>query len=114
MLPTLAAVAMLLGAMTFLSGFWLSLSCMAILGLFIAILISICWWTEFDADRVAIELAIRSEEGVRRDNRLSVHAQELCDALSKIYGSRNLEQSSWMHPSCSRRIAAIRTRAVTG
>ena len=108
MLPTLAAVALLLGAMTFFSGICLSMICVAILGFFIASLISICWWTEFDADRVAIELAIRSEDGLRRDNRVSVHVQELCDALNKIYGSKNRRQSSWMHPSCSRRIAAIR------
>ena len=112
MLPTLAAVALLLGAMTFFSGIWLSMICVAILGFFIASLISTCWWTEFDADRVAIELAIRSENGLRRDNRVSVYAQELCDALSKIYGSKNMQQSTWMHPSCSRRIAAIRARVV--
>ena len=110
MLPTIAAVAMLLGAMSILSGLWLSLSCVAILGLFIASLISICWWTEFDADRLAVELANRTEDGARCDNRSRVHAQELCSALCKIYGEINMAKSSWMHPSCRHRIAAIQAR----
>ena len=110
MVPTLVAIALLLGAMTSLSGVWLSLSCGAILGLFLASLISICWWTEFDADRLAIELAIRSGDGARCDNRSRAHAEELCSALRKIYGERNRAKSSWMHPSCMQRIAAIRAR----
>ncbi len=110
MLPTIVAVAMLLGAMTSLSGLWLSLSCVAILGLFLTGLISVCWWTEFDADRLAIELAIRSGDGASCDNRSRVHALELCSALRKIYGERNRAKCSWMHPSCMQRIAVIRTR----
>ena len=108
MLPTFVAVAMLLGAMTFLSGAWLTLSCVAILGLFVASLIAICWWSEFDADRVAVDLAVRSGNGAGREMQLSVHVWELCEALRKIYGSKNRERSSWMHPSCVQRIAAIR------
>ena len=123
MLPTFAAVGMLLGAMTFLSGVWLSLSCVAIIGLFVASLIAICWWSEFDADRVAVDLAVRSGSGepgsgepgngepgngASREMLMSMHVWELCEALSKIYGSRNMERSSWMHPSCVQRIAAIR------
>ena len=111
MVPTLGAVTLLLVAMNFLAGVWLSLSCVAILGLFVACLIATCWWTEFDADRVAIEFAVRSESGTGRETQLPVHASELCEALSKIYGSRNMERTSWMHPSCSQRIAAIRLLA---
>ncbi len=108
MVPTLLAVTLLLVAMNLLAGLWLSLSCVAILGLFVACLIATCWWTEFDADRCAIEFAVRSGNDLGRDTLLPVYASELCQALSKIYGSRNMERSSWMHPSCSQRIAAIR------
>ena len=108
MVPTLVAVTLLLVAMNFLAGVWLSLSCLAIFGLFVACLIATCWWTEFDADRVAIEFAVRSGSGTGRETLLPLHASELCEALSKIYGSRNMERISWMHPSCSQRIAAIR------
>ncbi len=111
MVPTLIAVTMLLVAMNFFAGVWLSLSCVAILGLFVAGLIATCWWTEFDADRVAIEFAVRSENGTGRETLLPICASELCQALSKIYGSRNMERSSWMHPSCSQRMAAIRLLA---
>ena len=108
MVPTLVAVTMLLVAMNFLAGVWLSLSCVAILGFFVAGLIATCWWTEFDADRVAIEFAVRSESGTGRETLLPICASDLCRALSKIYGSRNMERISWMHPSCSQRMAAIR------
>ncbi len=108
MLPTLAAITTLLIAMAFLSGIWLTLSCVVILALFVVGLISICWWTEFDADRIAIKLAIRSEQGHSNRSDTSLYAQDLSDALIKIYGMRNLRLSSWMHPSCSQRLAAIR------
>ena len=111
MLPTLAATAFLLIAMTFLSGIWLTVSCVLILALFVASLVSVCWWTEFDADRIAIEMAIRSEHGQLVGGDRSVFAKELSDALIKIYGLRNLGRSSWMHPSCSKRLAAIRLLA---
>jgi Zn-dependent protease with chaperone function len=107
MLPTLVAVALLLSAMTFLSGLWLSLTCFLLLCLFVVSLVSICWWTEFDADRMALEYAIRSHETADRKSGLIDHGQALCDALSKIYGSRNRKRASWMHPSCEQRIAAI-------
>ena len=111
MLPTLAAIAVLLIAMTFLSGIWLSLACVVTLGLFVAGLVGVCWWTEFDADRVAIEFASPSGGGHLNSGVRSVCAQELSDALTKIYGSRNMRKSSWMHPSCSQRLAAIRLLA---
>ena len=107
MLPTLAAVALLLTAMTFLSGVWLSLTCFSLLCLFVFSLISVCWWTEFDADRMALEYAIRSQDSADRESCLMEHGQTLCDALGKIYGSRNRKRASWMHPSCEQRIAAI-------
>jgi Zn-dependent protease with chaperone function len=111
MLPTLVAIAMLLVAMTFLSGIWLSVSCVIVLGLFVASLVGVCWWTEFDADRVAIELATRSKGEHQNEAVRSIYAQELSDALTKIYGSRNMRKSSWMHPCCSQRLAAIRLLA---
>ena len=46
--------------------------------------------------------------GASREILTSIHVWELCEALSKIYGSRNRQRSSWMHPSCVQRIAAIR------
>ena len=109
MLPTLLAVALLLSAMALLSGVWLSLTCFLLLCLFVVSLVSVCWWTEFDADRMAVEYAIRSHETADRKSRLIEHGQDLCNALSKIYGSRNRNRASWMHPSCDQRIAAIRT-----
>jgi len=114
MLPTLVAVSMLLIAMLLLSGIWLSVICIVILCLFVAGLVCVCWWTEFDADRIAIELATRSDDGLPglpgKGDR-GTYAQELSDALVKIYGLRNLRRSSWMHPSCSQRLAAIRLLA---
>lgn len=111
MLPTLVAISMLLIAMLLLSGIWLSVICIVILALFVAGLICVCWWTEFDADRIAIELATRSDGGLPGKGDRGTYARELSDALVKIYGLRNLRRSSWMHPSCSRRLAAIRLLA---
>ena len=109
MVPTLIAVALLLVAMTFLSGIWLSITCVLLFGLFVASLVSVCWWTEFDADRTAVKLSVQSHEMMDRDDILREHGQCLCDALSKIYGSRNHKRASWMHPSCEQRITAIRS-----
>lgn len=109
MLPTLIAIALLLSAMTWMSGVWLSLTCFFLLVLFVISLVSVCWWTEFDADRTALEVAVRSHQGSDRNSLLSEHGQTLCDALIKIYGSRNRKRASWMHPSCEQRIAAIRS-----
>ena len=111
MLPTLVAVSMLLIAMLLLSGIWLTVICIVILALFVSGLVCVCWWTEYDADRIAIELATRSGGGIQRKGDRSIYAQELSDALVKIYGLRNLRRSSWMHPSCSQRLAAIRLLA---
>jgi Zn-dependent protease with chaperone function len=114
MVPTLVAVALLLSAMTLMSGVWLSLTCLLILCLFVVSLVSVCWWTEFDADRMALEYAIREYEKADRKIRLIEHGQNLCDALSKIYGSGNRKRASWMHPSCEQRIVAIRRLANDG
>ena len=107
MLPTLIAVTLLLSAMTFLSGIWLSLTCILLLCLFVVSLVSVCWWTEFDADRMALDYAIRSHENADRKSGLIEHGQNLCEALNKIYGAGNRKRVSWMHPSCEQRIAAI-------
>jgi len=106
-----ALLALLLSAMNWLSGVWLSLTCIVLLGLFLVSLVSVCWWTEVDADRTALEIAVRSHEDLDRKRLLSEHGQYLCDALSKIYQSRNCKRASWMHPSCEHRIAAIRSVA---
>jgi len=111
MAPTLLAVALLLAAMNFLDGMWLSLSCMIILVIFVVGLIALCWWTEFDADRMAIQLAVRSSGNEDRESLVRLHATELSTALRKIYGARNMDRMSWMHPSCSQRIAAIQSQA---
>ena len=106
--PTLLTVVMLFGAMTHLTGAWLSASCFSLLIFFIASLITVCWWTEFDADRMAIELAVGSNDD-ESQTRLK-GASELIQALRKIYGTRNFRRSSWMHPSCEIRIGAIERR----
>ena len=77
---------------------------------FVASLVAVCWWTEFDADRMAIELAVRSNEDENQEKSRSICSSELIQALLKIYGSRNYRRSSWMHPSCAFRIAAIERR----
>ena len=110
MMPTLIVVLLLFGSMSYLSGFWLSLSCGCLFLLFIASLIGVCWWTEFDADRFAIDTAARARWNAQGDQLRRDHAAELCSALRKIYGERNLKRRSWMHPSCEQRLAAIRMR----
>jgi Zn-dependent protease with chaperone function len=110
MTPTFVVVLFLFGSMTWLSGTLLSLVCVILFLLFIASLIGVCWWTEFDADRIAIEIAVRSSTSsdfmqARRDR-----GAELGAALRKIYGEQNRKRRSWMHPSCEQRLAAIRMR----
>lgn len=109
MIPTLVVVLFLFCSMTFLSGIWLSLSCAGLFLLFVVSLIKVCWWTEFDADRVAIEMATGSGEFSDRAILLGSPASDLCEALRKIYGTNNMRRRSWMHPSCVQRIEAIRT-----
>ncbi len=109
MIPTLVVILLLLCSMTLLSGVWLSLSCAALFLLFIVSLIGVCWWTEFDADRVAIEMAVCTGEVSDRASLLRSRASDLCEALRKIYGVSNMQRRSWMHPSCVQRVEAIRT-----
>jgi Zn-dependent protease with chaperone function len=107
MMPTLVIVLLLLGSMAFLTGFWLSATCALLFLLFVASLIAVCWWTEFDADRVAIETAVRSSGALDRETQLRRHASDLCEALRKIYGEKNMQRRSWMHPSGTQRLEAI-------
>ncbi len=109
MAPTLVIVVLLLGSMTFITGVWLSVSCVLLFLLFLASLIAVCWWTEFDADRVAILMAAHSSGKSARESHIRVHATELCEALRKIYGEKNLRRRSWMHPSCRQRLKAIQS-----
>jgi len=117
MLPTLGTVGFLLIAMQFASGALLSLICVVLFGVFLLGLIGVCWWTEFDADRIAIKLGARRDSAFQDQNvplNFEGHgrsADELMLALRKIYGEGNLRRSSWMHPSCERRMAAIQLRA---
>ena len=100
-LPTLGTVCLLLLAMNSLSGFLLSAVCFVLFVAFLCSLVSVSWWTELDADRVAIQL------GNRRGSAPGDSKWELVSALRKIYGEGNLKRWSWMHPSCHRRIQAI-------
>lgn len=116
-LPTLGTIGLLIIAMQFASGVLLSLICVVLFGAFLVGLIAVCWWTEFDADRIAIQLgAMRDRTSMGQDAFLTTEGSgcsedELILALRKIYGEGNLRRSSWMHPSCERRMAAIRFRA---
>lgn len=116
-LPTALTIALLLGSMSLFHGIWLSTACLILLVLFVVSLVSICWWTEYDADQTAIRLAMRlyepmttadSNEALVRDE----HVLNLTNALRKIYGSRNFSKSSWLHPSCNHRIAALARKNV--
>lgn len=117
MLPTLGTIGFLLIAMQIASGALLSLICVVLFGVFLVGLIGVCWWTEFDADRIAIKLGARRDSAFQDKNaplNFEGHgrsADELMLALRKIYGEGNLRRSSWMHPSCERRMAAIQLRA---
>ncbi len=112
MIPTGIIVVLLLGALTQWTGIWLSAFCVLLFIAFIASLIAVCWWTEFDADRVAIQTILRHTEGADRDCVFRTHAMALCEALRKIYGEKNMGRRSWMHPSCNQRIKAIQAFVV--
>jgi Zn-dependent protease with chaperone function len=105
--PTVVVVPLLFIAMTFLTGIWLSIVSAGLFLLFVSSLIAVCWWTEFDADRVAIEIAVQSSTPMNRDLLLQRHSEELSKAIRKIYGERNMHRRSWMHPSGSKRLDAI-------
>jgi Zn-dependent protease with chaperone function len=98
MLPTICTVALLLLAMSMLHGVLLAAVCLLLLGGFLVSLVAVCWWTEYDADRVAVKLASQL--------RAEYSAKHLVTALQKIYGSRQTT-SSWLHPSCNQRVSAI-------
>ena len=116
-LPTLGTIGLLLIAMQFASGVLLSLICVVLFGVFLVGLIGVCWWTEFDADQIAVKLgskrdrAFQGQNAIQNSEGSGRSADELILALRKIYGEGNLRRSSWMHPSCERRMAAIRLRA---
>jgi Zn-dependent protease with chaperone function len=117
LLPTLGTIGLLLIAMQFASGALLSLICVVLFGVFLVGLVGVCWWTEFDADRIAVKLgntrdkAIYGQNTILNSEGIGRSADDLILALRKIYGERNLRRSSWMHPSCERRMTAIRLRA---
>jgi Zn-dependent protease with chaperone function len=118
-LPTLGTIGLLLIAMQLASGVLLSMIGVVLFGAFLAGLIGVCWWTEFDADRIAIKLGAMRDMARQDQNALlncEAHrrsADELILALRKVYGEGNLRRSSWMHPSCERRMAAIQLRVAT-
>jgi Zn-dependent protease with chaperone function len=101
-LPTLVTVCALWIAMTFLQGIVLSVGCFVLLAGFLLSLVAVCWYTEFDADRFAVRLATVANQTDATEN-----VEALKSALIKIYGIDHQKRSSWMHPSCARRIAGI-------
>jgi len=107
MIPSIVTVAILLACLSSLSGAWLSLSCLAMFVGFVASLVGVCWWTELDADRTAIQFANRSHVFLQEGYSFRPCPKDLISALQKIYGLKNLTRSGWLHPSGSRRIAAI-------
>jgi Zn-dependent protease with chaperone function len=98
MAPTICTVAFLLLAMSLLHGAYLAAVCMILLACFLGSLVAVCWWTEYDADRVAVKLASQLQA--------EYSANDLVTALQKIYGTRQTK-SSWLHPSCNQRVSAI-------
>lgn len=82
--------------------------------LFAAFLVSLvaeCWWTEFDADRIAIQLETKRDFSIEVEVPARTSEDEMIGALRTIYGEANLKRSSWMNPSCEQQITAIRRRA---
>jgi Zn-dependent protease with chaperone function len=116
MLPTIVTVVLMMVAVSTVSGVWLSASCLLLLSGFLACLTGVCWWTEFDADRVAIQLAIKLSGAPQERTTVvgaNTSAHDLVQALRKIYGAKNIRRSTWLHPSCERRVEAIYSRMVT-
>ena len=107
MIPSLVVIVLFFASMTFLSGIVLSMICTVLFVIFAVSLIGVCWWTEFDADRVAIEMAAKWSERFHHESQVFGQASDLCEALRKIHGERNMHRNSWMHPSCDRRLVAI-------
>lgn len=107
LLPTLGTIGLLFLAMQQFSGILLGLICGVLFGSFLLSLIFVCWWTEFDADRVAIRIGAKRDHLFAGTSAGHSSQDDLMNALRKIYGAGNWNRSSWMHPSCERRIASI-------
>lgn len=107
LLPTVFAVGAAVLCSVTLSGWLLIFACSIVLVLFFLTLIATCWWTEFDADRRAVDLAIR----YREVSDWGVHPGEhMIAALRKIHGASHQRQWNWLHPSCEHRCRAIEAR----
>ena len=102
LVPAGVTIPLLAWAMTSFTGTSLMLICSLLAIAFPLFLIATCWWTEWDADKMAIELAIEHK---------SLTRAEACDCyaqvIQKLYRDNGIRRSSWSHPSCEQRIAAF-------
>jgi Zn-dependent protease with chaperone function len=102
LLPAVVTIPLLAWAMTTFTGTSLMLICSLLAIAFPLLLIATCWWTEWDADKMAIELAIE-HKGLTRAEACDFYAQ----VIQKLYRDNGIRRSSWSHPSCEQRIAAF-------
>jgi Zn-dependent protease with chaperone function len=102
LLPAVVTIPLLAWTMHSLTGTSLMLICSLLAIAFPLFLIATCWWTEWDADKKAIELAIEYK-GLTRSEACDDYAQ----VIQKLYRDNGIRRSSWSHPSCEQRIAAF-------
>jgi Zn-dependent protease with chaperone function len=105
MLPAVVTIPFFAWIMITLTGTSLMVLCSLLAIAFPLFLIATCWWTEWDADTKAIELAIKYKGLTHREA-----CETYVHVIQKLYQDNGIRRSSWSHPSCAQRLAAIQTK----
>lgn len=102
LLPVLLIVPAMLLVLQCFQAMLLVLACSAVLGIFLGLIFVTCRWTEFDADRQAICLAVQFLGMDEMQAR-----QKFSEVLRRIYEDNKVDRTSWSHPSLRQRLNAL-------
>lgn len=67
-------------------------------------------WTEYDADRVAVEIALNARKEMGENCSAEEAIDQLCSSLKLTTLPANHRKRTWMHPSIEDRIKALNAR----